>query len=55
MKEVVGKILLDDITLVSTADDEVIDSVGGVNLQDMPKDGATTDLDHRLGLQPGFF
>src|SRR6266550_1470401 len=55
MQEVVGKILLNDVALVATANDEVIDAVLGVNLQNVPKDGPAANLDHRLGPDNRFF
>ncbi len=55
MQEVVGKILLDDVALVATADDEVMDAVLGINLQDVPENGPATNFDHRLGPDNRFF
>ena len=55
VEEVVGEELLDDVALVSAADDEVIDAVLGVDLEDVPEDGAATDLDHGLGAEGGLF
>ena len=53
VEEVVGEVLLDYVTLVATADDEIVDPVGGVGLHNVPEDGLAADLDHRLGLQVG--
>ena len=55
MQEVVGEVLLNDVTLVATADDEVIDAVAGVDLEDVPKNGQATDFDHGFGPDGGFF
>ena len=55
VEEVVGEELLDDVALVSAADDEVIDAVLGVDLEDVPEDGAATDFDHGLGAEGGLF
>ena len=55
VQEVVGEVLLDDITLVAAANDEIVDAVMRVHLQDMPKDRHTTDLHHRLGPRGSFF
>src|SRR5207302_9963213 len=49
IQEIVGEVLLDDIALVPAADDEVINAVLGIDFQDVPEDGAATNLDHRLG------
>ena len=55
VQEVVREILLDDVALVAAADHEIVDAVGGVDLHDVPQDGAAADLDHRLGPDGGFF
>ena len=55
VEEVVGEELLDDVALVSAADDEVVDAVLGVDLEDVPEDGPATDLDHRLGAEGCLF
>src|SRR6266567_8997570 len=55
MEEVVGEILLDDVSLVATANDEVIDAVLRVNLQDVPENGSAANLDHWLGTNYRFF
>jgi hypothetical protein len=55
MQEVVGEILLDDVALVSAADDEIVNAMLGVNLQDVPENGTPTNFDHRLGADNGFF
>ena len=49
VEEVVGEELLDDVSLVPAADDEVGDSVRSVGLADVPQQGSPADLDHRLG------
>lgn len=55
VQEVVGEVFLDDIALVATADDEVLDAMGRVELHDVPEDRLAADLDHGLGLKVGFF
>ena len=55
MQKVVRKVLLDDVALAATANDEVIDTVVGISLQDVPQDWLTADLDHGLGLGVSFF
>lgn len=55
MQKVVGKIFFDNVALVAAANDEVIDTMVGVGLEDVPQDGLATDLDHGLGLGVGFF
>jgi len=49
VQEVVGEVFLDDVALVAETDDEVIDAVLGVELEDVPEDGAAADLDMGLG------
>jgi hypothetical protein len=48
VQEVVGEVLLDDVTLVTAADDEVVDAMGEYELQDVPEDRPAADFDHRL-------
>src|SRR6187402_805813 len=48
VKEVVCEELLDDVSLVPAADDEVVDAEVGVDFHDVPKNRATTDLYHRF-------
>jgi len=55
VEEVVGEVFLDDVALVSEADDEVVDALSGVELEDVPEDGAAADFHHGLGADGGFF
>lgn len=55
VQEVVGKPFLDDMLLVARTDDELIVTVIGVFLHDVPENRLTADLDHGLGLECGFF
>ncbi len=55
VQEVVGEILLDHVPLVAAANDEVVNAVLGIDLQDVPQDGKSADIDHRLGTQGSFF
>jgi hypothetical protein len=50
MKEVILKVLLDDVAFVTETDDELIDPVVGIDLHDMPDDRHAADLDHRFWL-----
>ena len=52
---VVEEVPLDDLAFVAQRDDELAMSVAGVEIHDVPKHRLAADLDHRLGLQPGFF
>jgi hypothetical protein len=54
VQEVIGEILLDNITFVTTADNEFIDAVVAIGFQDVPEDGLASHLHHRLGPQVGF-
>ena len=55
MQKVVREELLDDVALVSQANDEVVDAKVRIDFEDVPKDGPAADLDHRLGPHGGFF
>jgi hypothetical protein len=55
MQEVVGEELLDHITLVAAADDELVDAVRRIALEDVPEDRLAADFDHRLGLDRCLF
>ena len=49
MEKVVGKVLLDHIPFITQTNDELIQSMGGVDLHNMPKDWLPPDFDHGLG------
>lgn len=53
--KIVGKILFDDVALVTTANNEVVDAVVGVGLEDVPQNGLAADFDHGFGASRGFF
>jgi hypothetical protein len=36
MQKIIGEIFLDDVTLVAAANDEIMNTVGGVHLHDVP-------------------
>ena len=55
VKEIVGKPLLDHVLTVPRANDEVVKSVIGILLHDMPKDRLSADFDHGLGFKLTFF
>jgi hypothetical protein len=46
VQKVIGEVLFDDITLVSTANDEVIDAVVGVAFEYVPQYGFATNFNH---------
>src|SRR5665213_2617043 len=48
VERVIGEELLDDVALVSAADDEVVDAVGRIRLHDMPEHRPAAELHHRL-------
>jgi hypothetical protein len=54
MEKVVGEILLNDITLVTTANNKVFDPVSRIHFEDMPEDRLASDFDHRLGPEVTF-
>ncbi len=55
MAEVIGKIFLDDILLIATTDDKILNAVMAVSLHDVPQDGLPSDFNHRFGDQIGRF
>ncbi len=55
VQKIIGKVLFDDVALVATADDEVIDPMMGVNLHDVPKDGFSSQFNHGLWLEMRLF
>jgi hypothetical protein len=50
MQEIVGKIFLENVALVATTNDELGDTVGGVNLHDVPENRTPANRDHGLWL-----
>ena len=55
VQEVIGEILLDHIALVTAADHKLVDAMGAIDLEDVPKDRLATDFHHWLGFQVRFF
>lgn len=55
VKEVVCKILFDDVLLVARADDKLVVAVVAVKLHDMEQDGHTAQVHHGLGFELAFF
>src|ERR1700748_229242 len=55
VQEIVGEIFLNDISLVSTTYDEIVDAMRGVAFQDMPQNRAPADLNHRLRADGSLF
>ena len=47
--EVVAKVLLDHVALVTKAKHEVLEAVRSVDLHDVPEDRPIADRNHRLG------
>ena len=48
VEEVVVEPLLEHVLLIACADDEIVNTVRRIALHDMPYDGHTADLHHRL-------
>src|SRR4029453_3620295 len=55
VQKVIGEVLLDDISLVAEADDEIAYIVSRVDLHDVPQDWLATNFYHRLRPEVGFF
>src|SRR4051812_886599 len=52
---VVHEVALYRVALVTGSDDEVVETLAGVELHDVPEHRPATDFDHGLGTQPGLF
>src|SRR5258706_9877750 len=52
---VIKEITLDYLTLIAQGDIELVEVIKPIVLHDVPEDGPTTDLDHRLWANLGFF
>ena len=55
VQKVIGEIFLDDISLVSQANDEIVDTVRRIDFKDMPQNGLSTDLNHGFWSEMRFF
>lgn len=55
MQEVIGEILLDDITLITATNHKIVNSMCGIYFHDVPENRLTTNLDHWLRLKVGLF
>jgi hypothetical protein len=55
VQEIVREVLLDEISLISATNDEVVDSMLRIHLENVPQDRSTADLDHRLWTHDRFF
>ena len=48
VQEIIGEVFLDEVALVSAADDEVIHAMRGILFHDVPEYGPPADLDKRI-------
>ncbi len=55
MEKVVCEVLFDDVAFVAAADNKVVDSMGGIDLHDVPEDWFSSDFYHWFGLQVRLF
>ncbi len=55
MQKIVRKELLNDVSLLTLVDGDVIYSVVIVSFKDVPKNGHSANLDHWLGPNRGLF
>src|SRR5262245_27019714 len=55
VKEIIGEVFLDHVTLVAEADYEVVGPKRAIDLHDMPKNRAPPDFDHRFRPDRRFF
>jgi len=51
VQEVVGEVLFNNISLITAADDKVVNTVGRVELHDVPKNGFATNFNHWFWLE----
>ena len=54
-QHVVAEVLLDQVALVAAADHEIVQTIGRVDLHDVPENRLPADLDQRLRLRNAFF
>ena len=55
MQEVIGKILLDYVTLIAAANNEIMHAKMRIDFKDMPEYRHTADLDHGFWAEGRFF
>ena len=55
VQEIIGEVLLDDVTLITAANHEIVDAMCGVYLHDVPQNRFAPDFNHRFGREVGFF
>lgn len=55
VEKIISELLLDHVSTVSCANNEVVDSMGGIDLHDMPEDGFSYYFQHGLRSRTRFF
>ena len=55
MQKIVRKILFNQVPLVTTTNNELINAIIAIYLQNVPENWLATNLNHRLWLEIGFF
>ena len=55
MEKVIRKIFLDNMLLVTRADDKLVEAIVAIELHDMPDNGHTAQFHHGLGFELGLF
>lgn len=55
MKEVIGEVLLDHVPLIAATDNEIVNTILGIELQDMPENWPAPNLHHRFRPDRGLF
>ena len=55
MQKIVSEIFLDQVTLIAAANHEIVESVGRINLHDVPDDGLAAYFNHWLGSSNSLF
>jgi hypothetical protein len=55
VQEVIGKILLDQITLVTTTDHKLVNAMGAKDFENMPQNRLSANFNHGFWFDAGFF
>jgi hypothetical protein len=55
MQEVISKVLLDQITLVTTTDHKLVNAMGAKDFENVPQNWLSANLNHGFWFDAGFF
>jgi len=54
VQEIIGEVLFNHITLITTADHKLVDPVVAIGFENVPEDWFAADFHHRFWLEMGF-